>query len=139
MHRLDEPPRDGQTQPDAGPTACPVVVETLERREHLLTIIDGNARATVDHAHLDDVPDRTGSDPDGLIGRSVSQRVFDQVGDDAFQQARVGGHLRQGSWDVYLHQLPGPVGDDRPDMVESDTDDFVEIYRTDRDREDPGL
>ena len=59
----------------------------------------------------------------------VGELLFDQVGDDAFQQACVGGHLRQDSWDRYLHQLPGPVGDDRPDMVESDTEDLVEIYR----------
>ena len=73
LHRLDEPARDREPQPDA--VALRVVTEALERTEHLLALVARDARALVGDRQLDAPGDATGEDPHRtVVGRGLRAR-----------------------------------------------------------------
>ena len=76
-------------RPDAGAAADGVVVAALEGREDALRRSSGGMpgpRSITRSSTSSGV--RAGGDADLRAGRGVAQRVLDEVGDDAFEQAR---------------------------------------------------
>ena len=84
-------------RPSPTPVAVRAVAEPLERHEHALALgsrgMPGPRSMT---RSVDPAVDRAGLDPHRLAGRRVRERVGDDVGDRALEQARVGLDARQG-------------------------------------------
>ena len=74
-HRLDEPLGDGEPETDAVVRGACAVAEALERLEHRLPLVSGDAGAAVDDAEVDLLSDLRRLDPHaGAVGRPVAAR-----------------------------------------------------------------
>ena len=97
-HRLGEAAGQREAQPDAGGVVG--VAEPLERHEHPVPVLLGDAGPAVDHAQLDPVAERARGQQRRLARRRVAQRVLGQVHDDPLEDGRVGEDLGQRVRDV---------------------------------------
>ena len=112
---------DGESEADA--VAAWHVAETLEGREHGVPVSEWYAGTAVDDTDLDVaagvVDDGAGEEPDrGVVG-GVPHGVGGDVGEHAFQQARVGVDQRQVVGDL-VDDAVGGESDQRPvhDLVD---------------------
>ena len=126
-------PRDS-ARPRPTPVLVVPVAEPLERQEHLVALVVGDAGAVVDDAQLDPVAVLAGGDQRRPVGRAEPQRVADDVDQDALQQAGVG---RDGGQVVGDAHADVPAG--LAELVERGRDRVLQPDRGGGDAERAGL
>ena len=131
-HRFGQAAGQGQTQPDTA-AAVVAVAEALEGQEHGVAFGGGDAGTVVDDPQLDAVAVGAAGHARRDVPGAVAQGVGEQVDQDAFEQAGVGLHLREGVGDVEDDGC-GAVG-----AVEGAGDRFVERDRVQGDADGVGL
>ena len=129
-HRVDEPARERQAEPDAGA----VVDEPLKGFEYLFTTRERNALAAIDDPDIDSTRHRTRLDADGSFRGRRGERVVDEVRDRTLQERRIGMDGRQ-----RFRHIDGDARGPFSEIDDRGGDDFVDEHRSCRDTERAGL